>query len=205
MSFYNLLINHHLIPRWTPEFNAGFGDPHFLFAYFLPYFIGSIFHLIGFSFLMSIKLLLAFSFVFSGITMYFWVKEELGKKSGFVAAIFYLFMPYHLVDMHFRVTIAENLSFVFLPFILLSIKKIVENDNKRWFIILSISVAFLILSHQSVSVMFLPIILFYSVFVWLRKNNKTIKNLTYCFLSIFFGFLIFGIRGWILWVRNTKF
>lgn len=190
MSFYNLLINYRLIPRWTPEFNAGYGDPHFLFAYFLPYFIGSIFHFIGLSFLGSIKLLLAFSFVVSGITMFFWVKEELGKKAGFTAAIFYLFMPYHLVDMHFRVTIAENLSFVFLPFILLAIKKIIEKNNKRWFFVLSLSFALLILSHQVISIMFFPIMLSYFIFVWFRKRNKTIKSLIYCFSSMLFGLFI---------------
>lgn len=190
ISFYNLLVNYHLIPRWTPEFNAGYGDPHFLFVYFLPYFVGSIFHFIGFSFLMSLKLLLASSFVVSGLTMFFWARDELGEKPGFVTAIFYLFMPYHLVDMHFRVTIAENFSFVFLPLILLGVKKVIEENSKKWFVVLSVSLALLILSHQAISVMFLPIILFYSIFVWFRRNNKTIKSLIYSLLSIFFGFLI---------------
>jgi 4-amino-4-deoxy-L-arabinose transferase-like glycosyltransferase len=190
MSFYNLLINYNLIPRWTPEFNAGYGDPHFLFAYFLPYFIGSIFHIIGFSFLMSMKLLLAFSFVASGITMYFWAKDELGKKPGFVAAIFYLFMPYHLVDIHFRATVAENLSFVFLPFILLAIKKNIENHNKKWLIALSISFGLLILSHQAISVMFLPLAIMYCFFIWKRKNNRKSKDLIFCFISIILGFLL---------------
>lgn len=190
MSFYNSLINYHLIPRWTPEFNAGYGDPHFLFAYFLPYFIGSVFHLIGFSFLDSMKFLLAFSFVFSGITMYFWTKEEFGKKSGFVAAIFYLFMPYHLVDMHFRVTVAENLSFVFLPLILLAIKKSIENGSRKWLFALSISVGLLILSHQAISVMFLPVVLAYCLFVRIRKKNRNIKSLILCFFSLSLGFFI---------------
>lgn len=190
MSFYNLLINYNLIPRWTPEFNAGYGDPHFLFAYFLPYFIGSIFHFIGFSFLNSIKLLLALSFMFSGITIYFWAKEELGKKSGFVSAIFYLFMPYHLLDMHFRVTVAENLSFVFLPLILLAIKKIITNYSKKWFIVLSVSFGLLILSHQAISVMFLPIMMCYCFFTWAIKKNKKIKNLFFCFIPIISGVLL---------------
>lgn len=190
MSFYNLLFNYHLIPRWTPEFNVGYGDPHFLFAYFLPYLIGSIFHLIGFSFLISIKLLLAISFILSGITAYFWAKEELGKKSGFVSAIFYLFMPYHLIDMHFRVTVAENLSFVFLPFILLAIKKIIENNSRKWFIVLSISLGLLILSHQAISVIFLPILIGYCFFTWFRKKNKTLKDIISCFISIILGFFI---------------
>lgn len=190
VSFYNLLANYHLIPRWTFEFNAGYGDPHFLFAYFLPYLIGSVFHFIGFSFLISVKLLLALSFIFSGITMYFWAKEELGKMPGFVSAIFYLFMPYHLVDMHFRVTIAENLSFVFLPLILLAIKKIIEYESKMWFIILSVSVGLLILTHQAISVMFLPIIIAYCLFTWKRMNNRKSKDLAYCILSIALGFLL---------------
>jgi len=168
----------------------GYGDPHFLFAYFLPYLIPSFFHFIGFSFLISMKLLLAISFLFSGITMFFWVKDELGEKSGFVSAIFYLFMPYHLLDMHFRVTIAENLSFAFLPLILLAIKKNIEYNSKKWFIILSISFTLLILSHQAISVMFLPIMILYSIFIWLRIKNRMIKKIAYCFLSIFFGLLI---------------
>lgn len=122
--------------------------------------------------------------------MYFWVKEELGKKAGFVAAIFYLFAPYHLVDIHFRVTVAENLSFVFLPLILLSIKKLIEKNGKKWSAVLSISVGLLILSHQAISIMFIPLMLVYGSFVWLRKNIKTIKNAIYCFISILFGILI---------------
>ncbi len=204
ISFFNLFFNYHLIPRWTPEFNVGYGDPHFLFAYFLPYLIGSIFHFIGFSFLISIKLLLAISFIFSGATMYFWVKEELGKKSGFVAAIFYLFMPYHLVDMHFRVTIAENLSFVFLPLILLAVGKTIEKCEKKWFFAASTSFALLILSHQTIALTFLPIMLSYGTFVWLRKNNRTIKEFIYGFISILFGLLISSFY-WIPIVFLAKF
>jgi hypothetical protein len=190
ISFYNLLINYKLIPRWTPEFNSGYGDPHFLFAYFLPYFTGSIFHFIGFSLLTSLKLLLAFSFIASGITMFLWVKDVLGEKSGFVASIFYLFTPYHLVDMHFRVTVAENLSFVFLPLILLAIKKNIENNNRKWFLVLSISTSLLILSHQAISVMFLPIMISYCLFVKISNNDVEFKNLIPCIISITLGFLI---------------
>jgi hypothetical protein len=190
MSFYNLLFNYHLIPRWAPEFNSGYGDPYFIFIYPLPYIIGSIFHAVGFSFLMSLKLVLAFSFVISGLTMYFWAKEELGVKPGFVSSIFYLFMPYHLVDMHFRVTVAENLSFVFLPLILLAIKKVTENGSKKWFLILAISFGLLILSHQTISVMFLPIMICYCLFTFFQKQNKRFINLSLCFISIISGFLL---------------
>jgi hypothetical protein len=190
MSFYDQLFKYHLIPRWASEFNSGYGDPYFIFIYPLPYLIGSIFHFIGFSFLTSLKLVLASSFVLSGITMYFWVKEELGEKSGFVSSIFYLFMPYHLVDMHFRVTVAENLSFVFLPMILLAIKKNAESNSKNWFIILAVSFGLLILSHQAISVMFLPVVIGYCLFVSFKKRGKRLNGIIFCFASIILGFLL---------------
>ncbi len=204
MSFYNLLANYKLIPRWTPEINVGYGDPYFLFAYFLPYFAGSVFHFLGFSFLNSLKMLLAFSFIFSGITMYFWIKEELGSKPGFAAAIFYLFMPYHLVDLHFRVTVAENLSFVFLPIILLAIKKSIENYSKKWFVILSICSGLLILSHQAIAVSFLPVTIGYCFFTWFMKNNRTPRDLFFCFISIISGFLLVSFY-WLPVVFLAKF
>jgi len=39
MSFYKILFTEHILPRWTPEFYSGYGDPYFSFAYFLPYFL----------------------------------------------------------------------------------------------------------------------------------------------------------------------
>lgn len=204
MSFYNSLVNYHLIPRWTPEFNAGYGDPHFLFTYFLPYFIGSILHFMGFSFLFSIKLLLALSFIFSGITMYWWARDELGKKAGFTAAVFYLFMPYHLVDMHFRVSIAENLSFLFLPLVMLAIKKSLEEKNRLWYGILSASIALLILSHQSISIMFLPIAISYCLFVWLRTRKRMISSLIRCLFFVLIGLLLSSFY-WIPIVHLAQF
>ena len=115
ISFYKILFEEHIRPVWTPEFNAGYGDPHFLFSYFLPYFLASVIHKIGFSFIFSIKALLAVTYIFSGIFMYIWVKYEINGKAGFTAAVFYLFAPYHLVDIHFRVTVAESMSFAFIP------------------------------------------------------------------------------------------
>ncbi len=190
MSFYNILFNEHLLPRWTPEFNMGYGDPHFIFTYFLPYFIGSVFHFIGFSFLSSIKLLLAFSFILSGLTMYLWSKDELGEKAGLVAAIFYLFAPYHLVDLHFRVTIAETLSFVFLPLLLLLTKKIITQPTALTIISTATCYALLVLTHQVATLTFSPILASYAIFVWFSKKKREYKDLFAYATAIFLALLL---------------
>src|SRR3989344_5306679 len=84
----------------------------------------SFIHLFGLSFIDSFKIILVFSFILSGQGMYLLVKDVTGnKKAGFISALFYLFAPYHLIDMHFRVAIGETLSFALLPFCFLYLRK----------------------------------------------------------------------------------
>ncbi len=189
-SFYNILFNEHLIPRWLPEFNVGYGDPYFQFAYFLPYFIGAILHFVGFTFLDSIKLLLLFSFILSGVTMYLWAKDELGEKAGFVSALFYLFAPYHLVDLHFRVSIAETLSFVFLPLLLLLTKKLFQKPTIKLILAFAFSYGLLILTHQVTTLIFSPILVAYALFIWIQKKKRSYKDLIIYALAIIYGFLL---------------
>ena len=180
MSFYKILFSEHIIPFWTPEFYGGYGDPYFGFAYFLPYFIGSVFHFIGISFLASLKLLMAISFVLSGIFMYLFVKNEMGEKAAFTAGIFYLFFPYHLINMHFQVTIAQTLSYLFLPLNLYLTRKIfVTHGNSKWLISLSFSEMLLILSHQVISLSFLPINIIYAFYLTNKLKAQKIVFLKY--------------------------
>ena len=61
--------------------------------------------------------------------MYFWIKDQFGKTAGFVAAIFYLFAPYHLLDLHYRASVGEVLSFVFIPLVFLFARKIIVSPK----------------------------------------------------------------------------
>ncbi|MDP3987948.1 MAG: 6-pyruvoyl-tetrahydropterin synthase-related protein [Candidatus Levybacteria bacterium] len=185
MSFFVNLKDGNLIPRWGAEFCGGYGCPDFLFFYLLPYYIIGFFHIVGLSFIGSIKLFLIVVYIFSGIAMYFWAKEELGSKiAGFVAGLFYLFAPYHLVNMHFRVDIAELLTFVFLPLNFLFSKKLIEKSETRWFVLQVLALSLLIISHQAISLAFFPFILAYGLFVWYRKKGREPKELFLYFLSI---------------------
>ena len=203
MSFYKILFTEHILPRWTPEFYSGYGDPYFSFAYFLPYFLSSVIHFIGFSFLASLKLMMAISFTLSGLFMYLFVKEELGEKAGFTAGIFYMFAPYHLVDLHFRVTIAETLSFVFLPLCLYLTRKILLKPISKWFLLLSISIMLFILSHQVISLTFFPIMILYAIFYIIQKKVR-INNVLYYIFSILSG-LFLSMFYWLPIISDAHF
>ena len=134
MFFYDSVFVDHVYPRWSDFFNFGYGSPHFNFAYFLPYLIISAIHQLGFSFITSVKLLLALFYIGSGISIYYWMKDEFGETPALIGAIFYQFAPYHLVDLHFRVTIAEIMSFAFLPLNLFFIRRIIKKGSTNWII-----------------------------------------------------------------------
>jgi hypothetical protein len=189
ISFYKVLLEGNLFPRWSPEFYQGFGDPVFSFSYSLPYYVSAIFHFVGFSFLNSVKLFLASSFILSGIFMYLFVKDDLGEKAGFTAGIFYLFAPYHLVDLHFRVAVGEVAAFIFLPLCLYLTKKVLSKPNPIWLALLSVSILMLILSHQAISLAFFVIMIAYAVFL-LTQNKSLFKNLFRYLIAITLGILL---------------
>ncbi len=191
MSFYESLKDGNFIPRWSSQIIYGYGYPLFIFVYPLPYYLTSFFHFIGFSFISSLKLILALSFIASGITMYFFIKEELRNKySAFIAAVIYLFSPYHLVDLHFRAAVGEVIAFAILPFCFFAIKKMSQNISYEWFLVSSVSFSLLILSHQAISLISAPFIIAYILYLWIIKNRKKIKYIFSYSLSLVAGLFL---------------
>lgn len=177
-SFYTILFTEHTLPRWAPELSVGYGDMYFQFIYILPYVLISLLHHIGLSFIFSIKFLLAISFLISGIIMYRWAKDEFGEKGGFTAGIFYLYGPYHLIDLHFRVTIAENLAYILLPLQFYIIKKFVDTSGKIAYVnALILTTSLFVITHQPTFLISFPVIFIYALIKWREKHTHNKKLL----------------------------
>jgi len=186
-SFYNSLSEGIIIPRWYSEANAAYGYPLFIFAYPLPYYIISLYHFLGFGFISSVKLLLISTYLMSGFFMYLLLKQHLSKNASLVGAIFYLFAPYHLIDMHFRVSIGELTAIMLLPLIFLLLRKYLLKPSPLKLFLSSTSVALLILSHQAVSLIGFPLLILYGLYIRQKINTKSVINIIGPFV---FGLLI---------------
>ena len=205
ISFFESLKDGNYIPRWSNEMIYGYGYPLFLFVYPLPYYLSSLVHTLGFSFINSLKIILALSFIASGIGMYLFIKEELKNKfSAFFAALIYLFAPYHLVDLHFRVAIGEILAFAILPFCFLAIKKMSNNITFKWFLISAVSFSLLMLSHQAISLISFPFIIAYCLYLWVTKNHKKIKYIFFYIFTLLTGLLL-SCFYWIPVIFESKY
>lgn len=116
-NFYQNLQEGNIIPRWAANLNWGYGHPILMFLYPLPSYISSLFHFLGFSLVDSIKIVFGLGFIASGLAMYIWLKEFLGKHAAFLGAILYVFAPYRFVDLYVRGAIGEHVAFIFPPLV----------------------------------------------------------------------------------------
>lgn len=192
-NFYQSLSEGIIIPRWAGNLNWGYGHPVLMFLYPLPSYIMSVFHFLDISYVNSFKLLIAASYSLSGIFMYLWLSRFLNKYAALLGATLYLFAPYRFVDIYVRGAIGEHVAFMFMPLVLLALYKLF-NSNKHQirdyylnFIFVSASFALLILSHNAISLLFIPFIIFYIFYLFLENKSK--QKFLLSFFSLGFGFL----------------
>ncbi len=191
-NFYASLKEGILIPRWAANLNWGYGHPILMFLYPFPSYAGSFFHALGFSFVDSTKLVFAVSFIASTLAMYLWLRRIFHPAGAVVGSLLYSFAPYRFVDLYVRGAIGEHVAFIFPPLVCyflhrLSLEK--SNMNNVLFAAgLSGSMAGLILAHNAIALMFIPIFALYAIYI---LRYEAIQRILFFFLSniaILFGF-----------------
>jgi hypothetical protein len=174
-------------PRFVPDLSFGYGYPLFNFVFPLPYYIGSFFHLIGFTLVESVKLVFFVSIPLSYLSMYKLLRKFCLPLLSVIGALAYVYTPYRSTDIYVRGAIGEILGFVFLPLIILAFTYLTDQethtDKRKWVGVGAISVGFLILSHNIVSYMFIPAALLYAA-LRIFSNKHRLK------VSLPFGFTI---------------
>ena len=178
-SFYSALKDLQFPVRYLPNLNYGYGYPvaNFLYPGFM--YLATPIHVLGFGFVDTIKIIFILSMVGSAVFCYLWLLKFFDKLSSFVGALFYLYTPYHLFDLYKRGSVGEVLSLAVVPFLLWQLEK----KNLFWS---AIGIAFLILSHNTLSVLFLGLILAYiSLDIYVSKEKKGL--LRWYFPIIMFG------------------
>lgn len=188
-----LLKEGQIPPRWTGELNYGYGYPIFLFNYPLPHFFGALFHLIGFNFVWSAKLVFIFSLIFSLLSGYIFFKELWQDTwAGFLSSVFYLYAPIRFLNVYVSATIGNALAFAFIPLIFWAILKLEKKRQILTSILIgSLNLAFLALSHNILALMFMPVILIFILLIFLRKKETQFLKRVFYLLILGFGLASF--------------
>ncbi len=190
IDFYRNLAQGNFMPSWGGELNMTYGYPVFIFNYILTYYIVSILHFLGFTFIAAMKIFLASSFVSSGIVMYLWTRKIFKNDlQAFTSAIFFLFAPYHLVVLHFRVN-GEILAFTFLPLILMFTQDIIFKPTLSRLLVVSLLYGLFYLAHPASAIFSLPIIILYTLISVFKQKKKLLRKLTYILLGCMIGMFL---------------
>jgi hypothetical protein len=115
--------------------------------------------------------------------MYFLAKEFFGRAGGVLSAIFYIWAPYHAVEVYVRGAMNENWAMVFFPLIFLFSYKLVRADNDniiKWLVALSLSWFGLLTSHNLMVMILAP---FFGVWLILLFLLYKFKRLPYLIIS----------------------
>ncbi|MBI4028841.1 MAG: hypothetical protein HY376_00520 [Candidatus Blackburnbacteria bacterium] len=113
--------------RWTQYMGYGYGFPLFNFYPPLPYLVGEGIRIFQFSFVTTVKLTFLLSFLISGVTMYIFAREFFGRLGGLLSAAFYIWAPYHSVDIYVRGAMNEAWSLVWFPLILWASYRLIKS------------------------------------------------------------------------------
>ena len=173
---------------WNSGLLFEFGYPLFSFYPPMVYLIGSLFVFLGINYLMATKLVFILGFIVGACGIFLLARKIFKYDSvAFVSSVVYSLSPYRAVDVYVRGALAEFFAFSLMPWVIwINICFWEEKSNLRKIrilMLLSFSLAVLILTHNLSALILLfllfPLNVYY--FFTIKKNAKS--NLFKVFLS----------------------
>lgn len=193
-AFYQALRDGQFPVRFLPRLNFDYGYPvaNFLYPGFM--YLGTPIHLLGFGFVSTIKIILGGSVVFSGIFCFLWLRKLFFQFPAIVGSLLYVYAPYHLYDLYVRGSVGEMLALCIVPFIFWQFER-------KSIVLSALGLAFLILSHNTLAVLFFPVFFLYGYIRFVGSDSKRFVNLVYTFL------LAIGVAAffWIPAIMDLKY
>jgi hypothetical protein len=175
-----------LYPRWLPDMGFGYGFAILNYYGPLSYYLAEVFKLLGAGYIDSLKLTYTLGFLTSGVTMYLFTKEHLGRVPAILAGAVYVYLPYHLADAYVRGALAEFLAFSFLPLILWCFYKLIKERRLQYVAWSALSLGGLLVTHNLMALIFAPLLVAYIAFVWSRERDR--RALVYAALALLLAF-----------------
>ena len=183
-SVYHFFGDGQFLVRWVPDLRFGYGGP--LFNFYPPffYYLSCVLAFAGVDLIDAFNYTCILLWIGSGLTMYLYAKEFFGKYGAFIAAIAYVYVPYHIVDLYVRGAVAEFTAFPLFPLILWSFYKQARKPDLLYIVTGAVSLGLLLTSHNIMALIFTPVAFTYIFFLCATLPENRIKALFYNLASL---------------------
>lgn len=178
-AFYQNMREGQFPVRYLGRLNNNYGYPvaNFLYPGYL--YIGSLLHLVGFTFVDSVKILMGGSFIGTVLLVFAWLSRNFGLFPGLCGALSVALSPYLLFDLYKRGSVGEVLG-IFAGSLLISL------IQRGYFLLIPFATALLVVSHNTVAMIFLSFSIFYLLI--LKKFNFIAFIMLGLIMSAFFWY-----------------
>lgn len=148
--------------RWSQNLGYGYGMPLFEFYAPLPYAVGSVLMAAGVPTLWILKMLFAGCSLVTMLGAYRLGRSLFGRAGGVAVATLLTLAPYRALNLFIRGALSEAWGIMAIPWILWAVWEISRSRTfPRWQ--LSLWLAVLLLSHNLVSLLFVPLLALFSL------------------------------------------
>jgi len=178
-----------IYPRWFPHLSFFYGSPVFHFYAPFIYYIAEGFHLLGLGFLASYEWMIGLGMIAAGWTMFAFARRW-GTFAGWLAALVYVYWPYHMALAYVRGAQAELWGMVWYPLILARVTDLFANPTHRrkGDLLLALGYGALIFTHHLSAFEFTPVVIAYTL--WWAWRTKNWRQLVPVALSLSLGILL---------------
>jgi hypothetical protein len=145
-------------PGWGTDQALGYGYPTFVFYSPLAYYVAAGFCFLGTSKVVAVKFTWALATMGAGLAMYVYGRRALGRQRGLLAAVIYVYAPYHLVDIYVRAALAEYCAFVWMPLALWAFDRLGAEVTARRIALAGLIYGALWMTHNVTALAFTPLL-----------------------------------------------
>jgi len=162
-DFDKVLKSGVIYPRWLSDINNGYGIPWMNFYppgfYYAASFVNAVFN----DWTKTLFAISILGFAASGLAFYWLAREFCTRTASAIAALFYMLLPYHVINLYWQGAMPQFLGFVFLPLTLLFAFRVGSRGRLRDYAGLGLFYGAYLMTHAPVSFLMSYTLAFYGI------------------------------------------
>lgn len=169
-QFDKVLRSGVLYPRWNPDFNKGYGTAT---ANFYPpgsFYVTSLINSVINNWTFTLLVLCTLSLAASAFSFYLLSRSFYSRLASIVAALLYMLLPIHQMDLYWRGGIPQFVGYAFMPIVLYFAYKLGSEGSLKYYAALGGFHGIYLLTHIPVGYLFTYVVALYAV-LWAVRDK----------------------------------